>query len=114
MLRDSPFETMKRLTVMGEDWPTSIGYSSCDSDIQPPPGRQFFGECGALPFRWDRKAATKKFDSAPAAFLYVRFITSSALRSAATSGSITPSSTIFHAPSSFGMPARGLLVGIVS
>ena len=35
---------------------------------QPLPGRQFLGECGVLPLRWERKAAMKISARCPAAF----------------------------------------------
>ena len=34
--------------------------SAASSGVQPLPGRQFLGEWGAFPLRWERKAAMKK------------------------------------------------------
>src|SRR6476620_2716954 len=63
-----PRETTYRLTRMGLDSPgiatSTIPDCSC---TKPAPGKQFLGECGALPVRCVSKYATKRLAACPVA-----------------------------------------------
>src|ERR1035437_1006060 len=115
-LFSSPCATTYRFVTMGPFQPgTPMVCLPVSTGSHPDPGRQFFGECGAWPYRCVLKYATKrKAKSVREGLTYTRLRVSSAFKTSWTSFSIGTSRDMAHPSNADGKRLSGGTRGVRS